>query len=144
MSPLRASLIRWRTARRIVLGSLVAAGALATAAAMMSRGCAAKRARAPMIEVSRAVFGGVGIQVSMVDGQDAIQVQGVLAGSPADGVIHPGAFVLAVDGNTPRSFPEWVAAIRGEVGTTVKLDVAYPCGGERTVELTRALIHHEE
>jgi C-terminal processing protease CtpA/Prc len=137
-------LLRWRTARRIVLGSVVAAGALATAAAVMSRGCTATQARTPMIQVSRAVFGGVGIQVAMVDGQDAIQVQGVLAGSPADGVIHPGAFVLAVDGTTPKTFPEWVAAIRGEVGTTVKLDVAYPCGGERTVELTRAVIHHQE
>ena len=35
---------------------------------------------------------------------------------------------------------EEYARLRGEPGSTVELEVKYPCGGERTVEITRDVV----
>ncbi|MFV8750671.1 PDZ domain-containing protein [Nannocystaceae bacterium ST9] len=133
-------LARWRTARRITLAAIVIAGTMATAAAVAQRigegGCHGKRGHHKNADYT---YSGIGVSLT-VDGDDFV-VRHVFPGTPADGKIHPGAVLLSVDGETPDTMDGWSERIRGEAGTDVELELAYPCSGHETVELERAIIH---
>jgi len=136
-SPTLSTLIRWRTARRAVLGAIVLAGAVATSTAVVRQmalsECASHR-------VDRAyTYGGIGIVIERDD--DGIVVKRVMPGTPADGRLHAGARLIAVDGEAPADIETWASAIRGAPGTTVALAVEYPCGGHKLVEIDRDVIH---
>lgn len=135
--PTRTTLARWRTARRAVLGAIVLAGSVVTSAAVMYRmgttDCGAYH------RVDRAyTYSGIGVVIERHQGD--IVVRRVLRGSPATGKLHPGARLVAVDGGDPPTLEAWAAAIRGAPGTTVDVEVAYPCGGTKTVSITRDIV----
>ncbi len=137
-----SSLARWRTARGIVLGAIVLAGSMATSAAIMFRladtDCsAAQQAR----HVERGyTYSGVGAVIQQ-RGADSVVIRHVLPNGPANGVIREGATLISVDGQHPQSLEAWAMALRGPEGTSVKVEVAYPCTGHETVTLERKLIH---
>jgi C-terminal processing protease CtpA/Prc len=133
----RSALARWRTARRAVLGAIVLAGSVVTSAAVMYRtgssDCGAQH------RVDRAyTYSGIGVVIERHQGD--VVVRRVLRGSPATGKLHPGARLVAVDGENPPTIEAWAEAIRGEPGTTVDLEVQYPCGGEKSVSITRDIV----
>jgi len=133
----RITLSRWRTARRAILGAIVLAGSVVTSAAVMYRmgstDCGAYQ------RVDRAyTYSGIGIVMEQHHGE--IVVRRVLRGSPATGKLHPGARLVKVDGGEPPSIDGWAAAIRGAPGTSVELEVAYPCGGNKTITITRDIV----
>lgn len=135
-APTPSTVTRWRTARRAVLGAIVLAGAVATSTAVVRQaafsGCHAHR-------VDRAyTYSGIGVVIERDD--EGVTVKRVLPGSPADGLLHAGAHLVAVDGETPSDVEGWASAIRGAPGTTVELEVAYPCGGHKTIEIGRDVI----
>ncbi|MCA9705089.1 MAG: PDZ domain-containing protein [Myxococcales bacterium] len=120
-----------------MLGAIVLAGAVVTSAAVMVRmgtpDCSAHH------RVDRAyTYSGIGVVIEHHKGD--VVVRRVLRGSPATGKLHPGARLVAVDGDDPPTLEAWAAAIRGAPGTTVDLQVAYPCGGEKTVSITRDIV----
>jgi C-terminal processing protease CtpA/Prc len=136
----RLSLTRWRTARRVVLGAIVLAGSVATSAAVMyrmaSHDCGTHRA------VDRAyTYSGIGVVIEREQGQ--VVVRRILAGAPAEDKLFPGARLVSVDGQAPASLEAWAEAIRGAPGTTVQLEVAYPCGGHKNVAIGRDVIRVE-
>ena len=130
-----SSVARWRTARGIVLGAIVLAGSMATSAAIMFRladtDCsAAQQAR----HVERGyTYSGVGAVIQQ-RGADSVVIRHVLPNGPANALI-------SVDGQHPQSLEAWAMALRGPEGTSVKVEVAYPCTGHETVTLERKLIH---
>jgi C-terminal processing protease CtpA/Prc len=133
----RTTLARWRTARRAVLGAILLAGSVVTSAAVMYRtgssDCGAQH------RVDRAyTYSGIGVVIERHQGD--VVVRRVLRGSPATGKLHPGARLVAVDGEDPKTIEAWAEAIRGEPGTTVDLQVQYPCGGDKTVSITRDIV----
>ncbi len=133
----RTTLARWRTARRAVLGAIVLAGSVVTSAAVMyrmgTRDCGAHH------RIDRAyTYSGIGVVIERHKGD--IVVRRVLRDSPASGKLHPGARLVSVDGDDPPTLESWAAAIRGAPGTTVDVKVAYPCGGEKKVSITRGIV----
>jgi PDZ domain-containing secreted protein len=132
-------LARWLTARRITLSAIVIAGTMATAATVaqgIGKGpCHGRRHH----QQADYTYSGIGVSLIM-DGDEAV-AQEVFPGSPAEGKIHPGAVLLSVDGETPDNAKDWSKMIKGEPGTEVELEVAYPCSRRETVELERAVIH---
>ncbi len=133
----RSTLARWRTARRAVLGAIVLAGSVVTSAAVMYRmgsvDCGAHH------RVDRAyTYSGIGVVIERHKGD--IVVRRVLRGSPATGKLHPGAHLVKVDGADPPTLESWAEAIRGAPGTTVDITVAYPCGGQKVVTITRDIV----
>jgi C-terminal processing protease CtpA/Prc len=133
----RTTLARWRTARRAVLGAIVLAGSVVTSAAVMYRlgahDCDAYQ------RVERAyTYSGIGVVIEQRHGE--VVVRRVMPGSPAEGKLRSGARLVAVDGNAPADFEGWAAAIRGEPGTEVDVTVAYPCGGRKTITITRDIV----
>lgn len=133
----RNSIQRWRLARRVVLGSLLLAGTVATSANVMyimaSRQCGLQH------QVNRAyTYSGIGVVIEREQGH--VVVSRVIKGSPADGKIVPGARLLEVEGERLHSVEQWAAAIRGEPGSSFELTVAYPCGGKKRVHLTRDVV----
>ena len=136
-------LVRWRTARRISLGAIVIAGTMSTAAAVAHRvaehPCHEGRAFAHGVhEDGTYTYSGIGVELTR-DG-DSYVVSRVFPGTPAFDKLHPGATLLSVDGERPDDMREWTRAIRGEQGTEVELEVAYPCSGTDTVVLERDVI----
>lgn len=134
---LRSSLARWQTGRKVVLGAILASGALATSAELMQRmsthDCDAVH------HVARAyTYSGIGVVIEEAEGD--VVVRRVLPNSPAEGKVHVGATLISVDGERPRSIEGWAAAIRGQAGTEVELEVAYPCSGHKTVDLERGIV----
>lgn len=128
-------LARWLTARRITLAAIVIAGTMATAATVAQRighgpGCH---------RVGNHTYSGIGVLLT-ADGDDVV-VRHVFPGTPAAGKIHPGGVVLSVDGERPETMDDWALAIKGEPGTDVELEIAYPCSKTETVELERAVIN---
>jgi C-terminal processing protease CtpA/Prc len=120
-----------------VLGAIVLAGAVATSTAVIRQtaysGCHGHR-------VDRAyTYSGIGVVIER-DADEGATVKRVLPGSPADGRLHAGARLLSVDGEVPADVEGWASAIRGAPGTTVELEVAYPCGGHKTIEIGRDVI----
>lgn len=134
----RTTLARWRTARRAILGAIVLAGSVVTSAAVMYRmgssTCGTHQQR-----VDRAyTYSGIGVVIERHQGE--VVVRRVLRGSPATGKLHPGARLVSVDGENPPTVEAWAEAIRGEAGSTVDIKVAYPCGGEKVVSITRDVV----
>ena len=133
------ALTRWRIARRLTLGAIVVAGTMATASAVAHRladhPCGA-HVRADV--QSYYSYSGIGVELTQ-DGEDFV-VARVFPGTPADGKLFPGAVLISVDGESPRHMQQWTARIRGEQGSTVELEVAYPCSGHDTVEIERDVV----
>ncbi len=134
----RNTLARWRTARRAVLGAIVLAGSVVTSAAVMyrlgSHECDSYQ------RVERAyTYSGIGVVIERHKGQ--VIVRRVLRGSPATGKLHPGARLIQVDGENPPTIEAWASSIRGAPGTTVDIEIAYPCSGNhKTVSITRDVV----
>lgn len=138
-APTPSTLTRWRTARRAVLGAIVIAGAVATSTAVIRNtalsGCQGHRAARAF------TYSGIGVVIEHEAG--TVTVNRVFAGSPADGRLREGARLISVDGQTPDDVEQWAAAIRGAPGTTVELEVEYPCGGQKLVEIERDVVRVE-
>ncbi|MCA9648329.1 MAG: PDZ domain-containing protein [Myxococcales bacterium] len=133
----RTTIARWRTARRAVLGAIIIAGSVVTSAAVMMR--MGTRDCDGYHRVDRAyTYSGIGVVIERHHGE--VVVRRVLRGSPAQGKLRPGTRLVAVDDNNPPTLEGWASAIRGEPGTTVELEVAYPCGGHKTVAITRDVV----
>jgi C-terminal processing protease CtpA/Prc len=135
--PTRTPLARWRTARRVVLGAIVLAGSVATSATLLVRTAGHDCAITHHADRSF-TYSGIGVVIERED-QQAV-VRRVLPGAPAEHKLYRGARLVSVDGTTPRSLDSWAASIRGAPGTTVELEVDYPCGGTKTVTITRDVI----
>lgn len=131
---------RWRTARRITLGAIVVAGTMSTAAAVAQRvaehPCSGAHARTNV--QSYYTYSGIGVELTQ-DGKDFV-VARVFPGSPADGKLFEGAVLLSVDGESPQNMQQWTHMIRGEQGSSVELEVIYPCSGHDTVEIQRDIV----
>lgn len=138
-SSLVTSISRWRTARRVILGSIVLAGAMATSAAVMYR-FGGTNCRATQHRVVDNVYKYSGIGAVIQGRGDAVVVRSIIAGAPADGVIREGARLISVDGTYPNSVEEWASALRGPEGTSVTIEVAYRCSGHKFVTLERQTI----
>lgn len=128
-------LARWRIARRAVLGSIVLAGTVATSAAIVRQ--------STIVTCERRVdhsytYSGVGVVIER-EGEDIV-IKRVLPDSPAMGKLHVGARLVSVDGQVPGDLEAWASAIRGAPGTTVELQLSYPCGGEKTIAVERDVI----
>jgi len=138
----RSKLLRWRTARHVVLGAIVFAGSIATSAAVVQRMATHDCDAYQQLQVQRAyTYSGIGVIIESED--DRVVVRRVLPGAPAEGKLFPGAHLIAVGGETPETLSGWADAIRGEPGTPVALEVAYPCGGHKTVTITRDVLRFE-
>ena len=83
----------------------------------------------------------VGVVIEQED--DQVVVRRVLPGAPAQDMLYPGARLITVNGEQPETLEDWAAAIRGAPGTSVELEVAYPCGGHKVIGLTRNVIRLE-
>lgn len=137
---IRNVISRWRAARRVTLGAIVLAGSVLTSTAVMykfaDQGCRGQHA------ANRAyTYSGVGVVIEREKGQ--VVVRRILPGSPAQDMLHPGARLVAVNGEQPGSLEAWASKIRGAPGTAVELEVAGPCGRHKVVTLTRDVIRLE-
>jgi C-terminal processing protease CtpA/Prc len=135
--PTRTPLARWRTARRVVLGSIVLAGSVATSATVLVRMAAHDCAAYHQADRSF-TYSGIGVVIEREDRN--VVVRRVLPGTPAEDQLYRGARLISVDGATPRTLEGWASAIRGAPGSDVELEVEYPCGGPTTVTITRDVI----
>lgn len=139
---LTTSIRRWRVARRIILGSIVLAGAMATSAALMYRYGGATCTKAPAqhrIAERGYTYSGIGAVIQARG--DSIVVRSTLPGAPADGVLREGNRLISVDGTYPESIEGWANALRGPEGTSVTIEIASKCSGHKYVTLERKLIH---
>lgn len=134
------ALTRWRIARRLTLATIAITGTMATASAVAQRVATSPCSRAQVqTEVqSYYSYSGIGVELTQ-DGEDFVVVR-VFPGTPADGKLFPGAVLLSVDGESPAHMQQWTARIRGERGSDVELEVAYPCTGHETVVLQRDVV----
>ncbi len=138
--PTMSTIARWRNARRAVLGAIVLAGAVATSTAVVRQYALSE---CPGSRVDRAyTYSGIGVVIER-DDDEGVSVKRVFPGSPADGRLHAGARLVAVDGVVPADLEAWSSAIRGAPGTTVELEVAFPCGGHKTVAIGRDVVRME-
>ena len=48
--------------------------------------------------------------------------------------------LVSVNGETPTTLEGWGTRLRGDAGTTVKVEVEYSCGGDQTVTIEREVI----
>ncbi|MBK8262352.1 MAG: hypothetical protein IPK80_13580 [Nannocystis sp.] len=136
-SKIASSLSRWRTARSVVLGSIVLAGTMATSAALLYRVAGSRCGQEQAVEHSY-TYSGIGAVIQQ-RGEHVI-VRQLIPGGPAHGLIREGAVLIAVDGAAPITVEGWADALRGPAGTQVDVEVAYPCGGHETVVLERQMI----
>ncbi len=136
-SSIATSISRWRTARSVVLGSIILAGTMATSAAMLYRFAGTNCSQRHEVERGY-TYSGIGAVIQQRG--EHVVVRQVIAGGPSQGMIREGAVLVAVDGETPRSVEGWADALRGPAGTLVHVEVAYPCGGHETVALERQVI----
>ncbi len=86
----------------------------------------------------------VGIGVQLAQGQNGFLVADIFPDSPAQkGGMQLGDAITAVNGQNVRnaSLAELSAALRGQEGTTVKLDVSHADGSKATLTLTRAQVY---
>ena len=137
MSKLVSSIGHWRAARRLVLGSILVSGVMATSIAVLHR--AVKPIDAQHHLARSVTYSGIGIVIEHA-GHNRVVVRDVLPNSPAEGLLRRGTYLVKVDGEVPRSLPQWAAAIRGPEGTEVELEVASHCGGHKNVTLTRDVV----
>ncbi len=131
------SLNRWKTARRVVLGAILLAGSMATTAAAVQR-MAVRSQVVQTVSMTEEVYSGIG--VSIVERRGQVYVSQVSPHGPAMDQIYPGARLVSVDGEQPTNIIAWRDMLRGEVGTSLELQVAYRCGGTQTLTLERELI----
>jgi carboxyl-terminal processing protease len=85
---------------------------------------------------------GIGARMAQVDAQ--FIVQSVVPGSPAEKAgLKGGDVILAVDGNPVdgKTLDQVVQSIRGEAGTTVRLQVGRPGGDAFDVSIVRAEVN---
>lgn len=136
------ALHRWRTARRITLGAIVIAGTMATAAAVANRVADHPCSSGHHSYAGSYSYSGIGVELTQ-DGDDFV-VARVFPNTPADGKLQPGAILLSVDGERPETMQAWTAEIRGEQGTEVELEIAYPCSGHDTVVIERDIVRLNE
>lgn len=137
---LASSISRWRTARKVILGSIVLAGTMATSAALLSRyGGMDCKSQQPRVAERGYTYSGIGAVIQQRG--DTVVVRNVLPGAPADGVLREGMNLISVDGVFPVSVEDWAAALRGPAGTSVTIEVATRCGGHKFVTIERKLIH---
>jgi C-terminal processing protease CtpA/Prc len=93
-------------------------------------------------QVNRAyTYSGIGVVIERED--DQVVVRRVLPGSPAEGRLSPGDRLISVDGQAPYHLEAWADTIRGAPGTSVQLEVAYPCGGHKALGIIRDVIRVE-
>ncbi|PCC70283.1 hypothetical protein SAMN02745121_03388 [Nannocystis exedens] len=137
---LATSISRWRTARKIILGSIILAGSMATSAALLQRyaGTNCKAQRAVAVAERGYTYSGIGAVIQQRG--EFVVVRDVLPGAPADGVLREGMHLVSVDGMYPVSVEDWAAALRGPAGTSVTIEVATRCSGHKFVTLERQLI----
>lgn len=88
-------------------------------------------------------FGGIGLQVSMRDGQ--LVVTSPLVGTPAyrAGIVA-GDRIVEIDGQSTAgmTLDQAIARLKGKEGTSVTLTVVHPARpGRRTISLVRQIIH---
>lgn len=138
---LATSVSRWRTARKIILGSIILAGSMATSAALLQRYGGAD-CKAHRVAERGYTYSGIGAVIQQRG--DSVIVRSVLPGAPADGVLKEGMHLISVDGVYPVSVEDWAATLRGPAGTSVTIEVAHRCGGHKFVTLERKLIHVEK
>jgi hypothetical protein len=137
---LATSISRWRTARKIILGSIILAGSMATSAALLQRyaGTNCKAQRTVAVAERGYTYSGIGAVIQQRG--EFVVVRDVLPGAPADGVLREGMHLVSVDGMYPVSVEDWAAALRGPSGTSVTIEVATRCSGHKFVTLERQLI----
>lgn len=129
---------RWRIARRITLGAIVIAGTMATSAVVVQRMAMDHRCGGGQHSQGTYTYSGIGVELDQQG--DEFVVRHVFPGSPADGKLYPGAQLISVNGETPSHMRQWTNEIRGERGTSVELEVEYPCSGRETVTLERDIV----
>jgi C-terminal processing protease CtpA/Prc len=129
---------RWRIARRVTLSAIVIAGTMATAAVVVQRMAMDHQCGGDRYAQGSYTYSGIGVELEP-EGDDFV-VRRVFPDSPADGKLFPGAKLISVDGETPRHVRQWTSLIRGERGTSVELEVEYPCSGRETVTLERDIV----
>ncbi len=134
------SISRWRTARSVVLGSIILAGSMATSAALMYRmagpTCSQQQQQR---EIERGyTYSGIGAVIQQHG--DRVMVRQVITDGPADGLLREGAFLVAVDGEDPQSVEGFANALRGPAGSTVAVEVRYGCNSHETVIIERSMI----
>lgn len=134
---IRFSLARWKSARRVVLSAIILAGSVATSAAVMYR-MSGLDASAYHRIARVYTYSGIGVVIEDDDGE--VVVRRVIADSPAQGKLRPGMRLVSVEGERPDTLEGWAAAIRGEPGTDVDVEVASRCRGHKTVTFTRQVI----
>ncbi len=143
-SPTATSISRWRTARGIVLGAIILAGSMATSAAVMYRladsNCDQRVVHHKQIAERGFTYSGIGAVIQQ-QGDEQVMIRHVLQNGPAHGLIRDGAYLISVDGKTPKTLQGWASALRGPAGTQVEVEVAYHGCGHKTVTLTRGLIY---
>ena len=136
------SVARWRLARKLTLGAIVVAGSLATAVAVSNRladsPCRHFHQNHQSEVTHYYTYSGIGVEMTR-EGESFV-VRRVFADSPAEGKIFPGAKLLAVDGVQPLDMHGWSQQIRGIAGSSVTLDVGYPCSGPESVVIEREMI----
>jgi carboxyl-terminal processing protease len=90
-------------------------------------------------------FGGIGIQVTLENGQ--LTVISPLVGSPAyEAGVQAGDRILEIEGKSTEGIDldEAVRRMKGETGTSVTITVVHAAGGERkTLKINREVIHVE-
>jgi C-terminal processing protease CtpA/Prc len=138
---LMTSIRRWRTARRIILGSIVLAGAMATSAALMYRYGGTQCPKQAQHRVAERGYTYSGIGAVIQARGDSVVVRSTLPGAPADGVLREGVRLISVDGTYPESIEGWANALRGPEGTRVTIEFGSKCSGHQFVTLERKLIH---
>lgn len=136
------ALHHWRTARRITLGAIVVAGTMATASAVANRVADHPCTSGHHSYSGTYSYSGIGVELTQ-DGDEFVVVH-VFPNTPADGKLQPGAVLLSVDGEQPDDIKEWTSKIRGEQGTEVELEVAYPCSGPDTVVIERDIVRLDD
>ena len=88
---------------------------------------------------------GIGVTVDQAAAEDGLTIRMVTPDSPAQaGGLTAGEIIRAVDGQevTPENREDLIAAIKGEEGTTVTLEVEGLDGARRTVTLERREVHN--
>ena len=137
-SPTATSISRWRTARSVVLGSIILAGSMATSAALMYR-MAGPTCSQQKQEIERGyTYSGIGAVIQQHG--DRVMVRQVITEGPAAGLLREGAFLVAVDGHNPQTVEGFANALRGPAGSTVAVEVSYGCAAHETVMIERSLI----
>ncbi len=137
-SPTATSLSRWRTARSVILGSIILAGSMATSAALMYR-LAGPTCSQQQREIEQSYsYSGIGAVIQQHG--EHVMVRQVINGGPAVGLLRNGAILVAVDGVDPQSVEGFANALRGPAGTTVAVEVRYGCGAHETVIIERSMI----